>query len=77
MIVIYERIRNLREDKDLTQHQMAQFLFINRRTYSSYETGVRTMPPEILIHLANIHGVSVDYLLGLTNVKTPYPRKLE
>lgn len=35
------------------------------------------MPPEILIHLANIHGVSVDYLLGLTNAKTPYPRKLE
>jgi Predicted transcriptional regulators len=74
MIMIYERIRNLREDRDLTQQQLAQLLFVNRRTYSSYETGVRTMSPEILIQLARIHGVSVDYLLGLTDVKTPYPK---
>jgi len=77
MTLIYERIRNLREDKDLTQQQMAQLLFVNRRTYSSYETGARTMSPEILIRLSHIHGVSVDYLLGLTNTKTPYPRKAE
>ena len=74
MIMIYERIRNLREDKDWTQQQMADKLFINRRTYSSYETGVRSMSPEILIKLAEIHGVSVDYLLGVTDKKEPYLR---
>ena len=72
--MIYERIRNLREDKDMTQQQVADMLFINRRTYSSYETGVRTMSPEILIRLAKIHGVSIDYLLGITNNKKPYPK---
>lgn len=75
IVVIYERVRNLREDKDWTQQQIAQMLFINRRTYSSYETGVRTMSPEILIKLARIHDVSVDYLLGLTDIKKPYPQK--
>jgi transcriptional regulator with XRE-family HTH domain len=50
-------------------------LYINRRAYSSYETGVRTMSPEILTKLAHIHGVSVDYLLGLTDIKKPYPKK--
>jgi len=73
MIVIYERVRDLREDSDLTQEQIASLLFINRRTYSSYETGVRTMPPDILIKLARIHNVSVDYLLGLTDVREHYP----
>ncbi len=72
--MIYERIRHLREDKDLTQQQVAQMLFINRRTYSSYETGVRTMSPEVLIKLAQIFGVSVDYILSLTDEKKPYPR---
>lgn len=62
--MVYERIRGLREDKDWTQQQMAEQLFINRRTYSSYETGVPGVPPEILIQLARLHGVSVDYLLG-------------
>ena len=67
--MVYERIRSLREDKDWTQQYMAELLFINRRTYSSYETGVRSMSPEILIKLARIHKVSVDYLLGLTDEK--------
>ncbi|MDD5017346.1 MAG: helix-turn-helix transcriptional regulator [Eubacteriales bacterium] len=75
--MVYERIRNLREDKDMTQQQIADQLNINRRTYSGYETGVRTMPPEILIKLARIHGVSVDYLLGQDDVKKPYPGKME
>lgn len=72
MIMIYKRVRELREDKDLTQQQIADLLFINRRTYSSYETGVRTITPEILIQLAKIHNTSVDYLLGLTNNSNPY-----
>jgi len=63
--MIYKKIRELREDKDLTQQQIADLLFVNRRTYSSYETGVRTMPPEILIKLSKIHHTSIDYLLGL------------
>ncbi len=67
--MVYERIRSLREDKDWTQQHMAELLFINRRTYSSYETGVRSMSPEILIKLARIYNVSVDYLLGLTDEK--------
>ncbi len=69
---MYKRVRELREDKDLKQQQIADLLFINRRTYSSYETGIRTMSPEILIHLAKIHNTSVDYLLGLTDNTNPY-----
>ena len=68
----YERIRNLREDNDLTQQQMADKLFINRRTYSSYETGVRGIPTEILCAIADIFETSTDYLLGRTNTKKPY-----
>lgn len=68
----YARIRNLREDKDMTQQQIADLLFINRRTYSAYENGVNSMSPEILIKLAKIHHTSVDYLLGLTDNPKPY-----
>jgi transcriptional regulator with XRE-family HTH domain len=71
----YERIRELREDKDMAQKEIAQLLDMNRRTYSSYETGVRTMSPDILIRLACFHGVSVDYMLGLTDIRKPYPKK--
>ncbi len=67
----YERIRSLREDRVWTQKRMAELLFINRRTYSSYETCVRSMSPEILIKLARIHNVSIDYLLKLTDEKRP------
>jgi len=77
MIMAYERIRSLREDADMTQQQIADLLFINRRTYSSYETGVRSMSPEMLIQIARIHGVSVDYLLGQTNKKAPYGNKAD
>ncbi len=52
--MIYPRIRNLREDSDLTQQQMADKLFINRRTYSSYENGLRSIPIEILSRIADI-----------------------
>jgi len=73
--MIYHRVRDLREDKDWTQQYVADLLFINRRTYSAYENGVNAMNPEILIKLSKIHDTSVDYLLGLTNVKNPYPRE--
>ncbi len=71
----YERIRNLREDADMTQQQMADLLFINRRTYSGYETGVRMIPTEVLGKIADIFQTSVDYLMNRTDVKKPYPKK--
>lgn len=72
--MIYERIRNLREDMDLTQQNMADKLFINRRTYSSYEIGVRGIPIEVLSNIADIFDTSTDYLIGRTDVKNPYPK---
>lgn len=72
--MIYQRIRNLREDADLTQAQMAQILGCYQQTYSLYELGQQMIPPDVLIALATFHNTSVDYLLGLTNEKEPYPR---
>lgn len=65
----YVRIRNLREDMDLTQTDMAKVLFISQRTYSYYESGGHDIPTEILVRLADFYDVSVDYLLGRTNKK--------
>ena len=73
--MIYKRIRDLREDSDLTQQQMADKLFINRRTYSSYEVGSRSIPVETLGKIADIYDTSIDYLVGRTDVKTAYPKK--
>lgn len=73
--VVYKRIRSLREDLDMTQQQMADKLFLNRRTYSSYENGVRGIPVEVLGNIADIFGTSTDYLMGRTDVKKPYPKK--
>ena len=71
----YKRIRDLREDNDLTQQQMADKLFINRRTYSSYEVGSRSIPVEMLGKIADIFDTSIDYLVGRTDNKKPYPKK--
>lgn len=70
----YERIRNLREDIDMTQSQIAGILNISQRTYSRYENDEHAIPIEILSALADIHRTSVDYLIGRTNVKKPYPK---
>ncbi len=70
---MYQRIRDLRDDSDLTQTQVAQVLNCSQQTYSAYELGQRMIPPEVLIALAELHHTSVDYLLGLTNVREPYP----
>lgn len=72
--MIYYNIRNLREDNDWTQQYVADFLGVNRRTYSAYETGTNSMTPETLIRLAELYNTSVDYLLGLTKERLPYPR---
>ena len=71
----YERIRNLREDSDLTQEALGRMINLPQRTYAYYESGGRMVPPRVLVDLAQLHGVSVDYILGLTDVKKPYPRK--
>jgi len=69
------KIRDLREDNDWTQQHVADLLFISRTTYAAYENSVNQPPFDMLIKIANIHNTSVDFLLGLTNVKEPYPRK--
>lgn len=68
------RIKDLREDHDLTQRQVADYLNIKQNTYSQYETGARQIPTEILIALATLYKTSTDYLLEMTNCQTPYPR---
>ena len=63
----YIRIRNLREDMDMTQTDMAKNLFISQRTYSYYESGGHDIPTEVLVRLADFYDVSVDYLLNRTD----------
>lgn len=65
----YFRIRELREDKDLTQKQMGEILNCSQRVYSNYERGDLDIPTEILIKLADFHNVSVDYILNRTDKK--------
>ena len=64
--VHYKRLRDLREDHDLTLVQVAKMLSCSQRVYSNYERGDIDIPTYILIELSNFYGVSVDYLLGLT-----------
>ena len=71
----YERIRNLREDSDLTQAEIGWQINVPQRTYAYYERGERMIPPQVLVALAQFYHVSVDYLLGLTDQKAPYPGK--
>ena len=66
-VPMYPRIRNLREDKDLTQTQMGDVLSCSQRVYSNYERGDIDIPTTTLIKIADFHKVSVDYLLGRTN----------
>ena len=68
------RIRDLREDSDITQKAIAEYLHVRQNTYSQYETGQRQIPIDFLIKLAEFYGVSTDYILGLTKIKKPYPR---
>lgn len=74
-ILKYNRIRDIRSDNNLSQKQVAEKLIIAQNTLSQYETGERNIPNDILIQLAIIYDTSIDYLLGLTDIKTPYPRK--
>lgn len=69
---MYPRIRDLRQDRDLSQKQLAAMLGMSQTGYSKYETGENDIPTSILIRLARLYGTSVDYLLGLTRNPRPY-----
>ena len=70
-----KRLRDLREDLDLTQIKVSSMLGCSQTTYSRYETGITSVPNDILDKLADIYGVSVDYILERTDVKKPYKKK--
>lgn len=67
--MLYRRIRDLREDKDLTQAEMGKILFCSQRVYSNYERGELDIPTQILIKLADFYGVTTDYILERTDKK--------
>lgn len=69
------RLKDLREDLDITQKAIADYLHIKQNTYSQYENGQRQIPIELLIALAKYYKTSTDYILELTDIKKPYPKK--
>ena len=75
--MIYNRIRDLREDADLLQRDIAEVLHCSQVCYSHYELGKRDIPTEVLIKLSDFYHVSTDYLLGLTDTTERYPRSGE
>ena len=72
---MYRRLRDLREDRDLSQTQVAKMLGMSQTGYSQYETGENDIPVAILEKLADLYHTSVDYLLGRTDQRKPYPPK--
>ena len=72
---MYPRLRDLREDRDLSQREVAKLLEMSQTGYSKYETGENDIPTSVLQRLADFYNVSVDYLLGMTNQKVPYTKK--
>lgn len=69
---MYRRIRDLREDNDLTQKQVSEYLHCRQQTYSNYELGNRDLPTAVLIELAKYYHTSTDYILGLTDRREPF-----
>lgn len=72
--MLHNRIRDLREDSDLSQRQLAEYLKVHQTTYSDYELGKLNIPVPVLLKLADFYDTSVDYLLRRTNCKEPYPK---
>jgi len=72
---MYERIRNSREDKDITQSKMAAYLNVSQSTYSDYESGNLNIPIQALDKVADMFDTSIDYLVNRTDERMPYPRK--
>lgn len=71
----FQRLKDLREDMDMSQEQIGKLLGIQQTVYSRYERGVRTIPIEHLLTLADFYKTSTDYILGRTLIKEPYPKK--
>lgn len=71
------RIKDIREDMDIGQKEIASMLCVRQNTYSQYENGHRTIPLEALVKLAQYYNTSVDYLLGITDCKKPYPKRCD
>lgn len=69
------RLRDLREDRDLTQKELADVLGVHQTTYSSYEIGKLCLTSDVLVKLAKYYKVSIDYLVGITDVPEPYPER--
>lgn len=69
----YERLRDLREDMDMTQTEVGEYLHISQRSYAHFEAGTRGIPVEVLAALADLYGVNVDYLIGRTDKKEMLP----
>lgn len=69
----YKRLRDLREDEDLTQLQVGEYLHISQRSYAHYEAGTRDIPVEILMNLADLYQVNLDYIVERTNIKKKLP----
>ena len=74
MLKLRLRLRDLREDNDMSQAEMAKLLKCSQQTYSRYESHTTEIPLQSLIFLANYYNTSVDYLLGITNEQKPYPK---
>ena len=72
---MYQRLRDLREDLDLNQTQLAKIIGMSQTGYSKYETGENDIPTNILIKLSKHYDTSIDYLLNMTDIKQPYKRK--
>jgi len=72
---MYQRLKDLREDHDLVQKEVAAILGVDQRVYSNYETGKREIPVRHLLKLADYYNVSTDFILGRTNETKPYPKK--
>ena len=71
-----QRLKDIREDKDLMQNDIAKLLNTTQQQYSKYELGIQSIPVERLNILADFYGVSVDYLIGRTDVRKPYPKSI-
>ena len=74
VIYMYKRIRDLRKDRNLTQKQIGQLLNMSQTGYNQYEIGKNDVPTKILIELAKFYNTSIDYILGLTDERKPYPK---
>lgn len=74
MYIDFNRLKEIRKDKDLTQQDIAKVLSTSQVQYSRYEMGIRLLPIDKLVILADFYNVSTDYLLGITNERKPYPK---